>query len=320
MATSQDFVNWVCGSALDHNFLKYLFIAEGEDLLRFASGAVHSTIYFPEVKAFHVCFPAIPEQQRIVGILDEAFEGIATAKANAEKNLQNARALFESHVESVFTQRGQEWEERRLGECVEDILTGPFGSLLHKSDYKSGGIPLVNPINIEGEGIVPDDRKAVGTATAQRLARYTLRENDIVIGRRGEIGRCAVVSREQSGWLCGTGCFVIRPSDKTDPHFLTHLLRSRPYREKLEGTSERATMPSISNDDLANLIIWLPPVPQQRRMLHLIEELSRETQRLALLYECKLASMGALKKSLLHEAFTGELTAQSEQLLEEGAA
>jgi type I restriction enzyme S subunit len=276
--------------------------------------------HYKLLKELQIAYPMHQEQQRIVGILDEAFEGIATAKANAERNLQNARALFESHVESVFTQRGKEWVERSLGECVEDVSTGPFGSLLHKSDYQSGGIPLVNPINIEGEEIFPDDRKAVGTLTAQRLARYALRENDIVIARRGEIGRCAVVSREQSGWLCGTGCFVIRPSDKTDPYFLTHLLRSRPYREKLEGTAERATMPSISNNDLANLLIWLPPVPQQRRMLNLIEELSRETQRLALLYERKFTALEALKKSLLHQAFTGELTSQPEQLLEEGAA
>lgn len=70
MATSQDFVNWVCSKELDYNFLKYLFIAEGKGLLRFASGAVHQTIYFPEVKAFHICHPPIREQQRIVAKLD----------------------------------------------------------------------------------------------------------------------------------------------------------------------------------------------------------------------------------------------------------
>ena len=112
MATSQDFVNWVCSKQLDHNFLKYLLIAEDEDLLRFASGSVHQTIYFPEVKAFHICHPPLAEQQRIVGLLDEAFEGLATAKATAEKNLQNARALFESHLQSVFTQRGPTGQER----------------------------------------------------------------------------------------------------------------------------------------------------------------------------------------------------------------
>lgn len=112
MATSQDFVNWVCSKQLDHNFLKYLLIAEDEGLLRFANGAVHQTIYFPEVKAFHISHPPLAEQQRIVGLLDEAFASLATAQANAEMNLQNARALFASHLQSVFTHRGEGWVEK----------------------------------------------------------------------------------------------------------------------------------------------------------------------------------------------------------------
>jgi type I restriction enzyme S subunit len=274
-------------------------------------GAGQPFISKGDIQSFSVTVPPLSEQRRIVGILDEAFDGIATVKTNTEKNLQNARALFESHVQSVFTQRGEGWIERPLKDCVADILTGPFGSILHKSDYQHGGIPLVNPINIVGDEIVPDDRKAVGKATALRLARYALRENDIVIGRRGEIGRCAVVTGDQCGWLCGTGCFVIRPSDKTDPHFLTHLLRSRPYRGKLEGMATRATMPSVSNDDLTNLVIRLPPVPQQRRMLTLIEELSSETQRLESIYERKLVMLDELNKSSLHQAFAGQLGAQA---------
>ncbi|HEU4653136.1 MAG TPA: restriction endonuclease subunit S [Steroidobacteraceae bacterium] len=103
MATSQDFVNWVCSGDLDPEFLQYLFIAEGDDLLRFASGAVHQTIYFPEAKAFHICHPGIPEQRRIVAVLDRAFESIAIARENAEKNLQNARELFRSQLRSIFS-------------------------------------------------------------------------------------------------------------------------------------------------------------------------------------------------------------------------
>lgn len=307
MATSQDFVNWVCSAELSPEYLKYLFVAEGDGLLRFASGAIHQTIYFPEVKALHVCHPPLHEQLRIVRILDEALAGIAAAKGSVEKSLQSARVIFESHLQVVFTPHGEGWVEKRLREYVEGVFTGPFGSLLHKSDYKLGGIPLVNPVNIQGGEIVPDDRKAVDKATAERLARYALREGDIVIGRRGEIGRCAVVARNQSGWLCGTGCFVIRPSDKTNPHFLAHLLRSRPYRERLEGVAARATMPSISNDDLANLPVRLPPVPQQHRVLGLLDDLSGRCERLAAAYQHKRDALDELRKSLLHQAFTGQL-------------
>jgi hypothetical protein len=96
-----------------------------------------------------------------------------------------------------------------LGE-VSEVLTGPFGSLLHKSDYVSDGIPLINPINIVDGQIIVGTEKTVSRETLNRLRSYALSEGDIVFGRRGEIGRCAVVGPEQAGWLCGTGCFFIR--------------------------------------------------------------------------------------------------------------
>jgi type I restriction enzyme S subunit len=91
------------------------------------------------------------------------------------------------------------------------ISTGPFGSLLHKSDYVDCGVPLVNPINMVNERIVPDSSMLISEATRERLSTYVLEEGDIVVGRRGEIGRCAVVGPAEAGWLCGAGSFFIRP-------------------------------------------------------------------------------------------------------------
>ncbi len=295
-----------CSPDLNRDFLFYQLLHLQPEIAG-KEGAVFASINKSEIEALPIGFALLPEQRRIVGILDEAFDGIATAKANAEKNLQNARAIFESHLNDVFTQRGEGWVEKPLGEWVQDISTGPFGSLVHKSDYEHGEIPLVNPINIVGEEIIPDERKAVGIATARRLARYELRENDVVIGRRGEIGRCAVVASEQAGWLCGTGSFRIRPSDMTVPHYLAHLLRSQPYRSQLEKVAGRATMPSISNDDLSKLVVQLPSVAVQQRAVALLKGLTEETQRLASIYEQKLAALDELKKSLLHQAFSGGL-------------
>jgi type I restriction enzyme S subunit len=260
-----------------------------------------------EVLDLPIPVPPLSEQQRIVGLLDEAFASLATAQAHAAQNLQNARALFESHLNAVFTNRGNDELEKRLKEFVDDISTGPFGSLLHKSDYEVGGVPLVNPINIVDSKVVPDERKAVGEATAKRLSRYALQEDDIVIGRRGEIGRCAVISADQAGWLCGTGSFFIRPSNQMDPHFLGHLLRSPHYRKQLEQLSDRATMPSISNSDLANLVIAVPAVQRQKRIVSLLDDVVHETQRLESIYQRKLAALDELKKALLHQAFSGEL-------------
>jgi type I restriction enzyme S subunit len=190
--------------------------------------------HYKLLKELEIKYPDRVEQHRIVAILDEAFAGIATAKANAEKNLQNARALFESHLQSVFTDRGEGWISTTLDKATGGVFTGPFGSLLHKSDYVTGGIPLVNPAHITNIGIEPDLQKTISAETAERLTSYIMREGDIVIGRRGEMGRCALVTDVEDGWLCGTGSFFIKPSERCYPGYLVRFLRSDACKQKLE--------------------------------------------------------------------------------------
>jgi len=240
-------------------------------------------------------------------VLDEAFEGLATAKANAEKNLQNARALFESHLQSVFTQHGSGWVDTTLGEATGGVFTGPFGSLLHKRDYVKDGVPLVNPAHITDTGIEPDSSKTVSEKTARHLGNYLMRKGDIVIGRRGEMGRCAVVTDVEDGWLCGTGSFFIKSSKRCEPHFLVRFLRSSACKASLEKLAGGAVMPNLSNTALAGLPISLPPIAKQHELIDELDDLAAETQRLAVIYEQKLVALEALKKSLLHQAFTGEL-------------
>lgn len=289
-----------------HRVLYWYYVSGVTETMQRRSTGIRN-LDFNAYKRLEIPVPPLPEQRRIVGILDEAFDGIATAKSNAEKNLQNAGALFESYLDAVFARNEDECLEKPLGDVVEEISTGPFGSLLHKSDYEPGGIPLVNPINIVESKIVPDDRKAVGQETAERLSRYSLKEDDIVIGRRGEIGRCAVVEKEQAGWLCGTGSFIIRPNGTTNPFYLAHLLRSQHYRQKLERVAGRATMPSISNRDLANLVVRIPSLNRQDHVLSGLDDISAQTRQLESIYQHKLAVLDELKKSLLHQAFSGQL-------------
>lgn len=257
---------------------------------------------------FALPLPPLPEQQRIVAILDEAFEGIATARANAERNLRNARALFESQSSSVFAQRGRSWIEKPLSEYAEAVSTGPFGSMLHQTDYVPDGVPLVNPINIVGDAIIPDAAKGVNPATAERLRRYVLRTGDVVVARRGEIGRCAVVDQEHAGWMCGTGCFFVRPFPTLDSQFLARLLRSAGYRNRLERVSTGTTMKNLSNGALGALVVAIPELAKQRQIAAELEALSEDVERIEMLYDHKLAALDELKQSLLHHAFTGQLT------------
>ena len=164
------------------------------------------------------------------------------------------------------------WQCGALKEFAELVSTGPFGSMLHQSDYVSSGVPLINPTNIDDDKIVPDREKQVGAAAAKRLSSYALKAGDIVVGRRGEIGRCATVSPDEAGWICGTGCFFIRPKPEADPNFLAQLLRSPRYREMLERAATGTTMKNMSNATLANLPIALPPASEQRRIVAILDE------------------------------------------------
>jgi type I restriction enzyme S subunit len=291
-------------------FLKYwMDSTDFQDSLKEQSGgaAIQNVASVSILKEIQISLPLLLEQQRLVSILDEAFEKIATAKANAEKNLQNARALFESHLNDVFTKRGKGWVETTLGKATNGVFTGPFGSLLHKSDYIKNGIPLVNPAHITETGIEPDLKKTVSEQTRKRLASYILSQGDIVIARRGEMGRCALVTEFESGWLCGTGSFFIKPSDRCDASYLVRFLRSAACKKRMEQLAGGAVMPSLSNTAMSDLALVLPPLADQKAIVAKLDSLSTEPQRLEAIYRQKLAALEALKKSLLDQAFSGGL-------------
>lgn len=295
-------------SQIDQQFLFY-FLEWDKELLKLEKGAGTTMIHVSKgsMEERDILVPPLTEQQRIVAILDEAFETISAARTNAEQNSQNARALFESYLQSVFSQRGDGWIDTTIAAATGGVFTGPFGSLLHKSDYIEHGIPLVNPAHITSVGIEPDLRKTVSEETAQRLSHYIMRAGDIVIGRRGEMGRCAIVTEIEDGWLCGTGSFVIKPSERCDARYLVRLLRSESCKTQLENIAGGAVMPNLSNTGLSNFPIILPPIDMQRSVLRKIDLMAEKTQHLEALYQRKIAALDELKQSLLQQAFSGQL-------------
>jgi type I restriction enzyme, S subunit len=146
--------------------------------------------------------------------------------------------------------------------------------MLHKSDYVASGVPLINPTNILDDGIVPDGNKHLSGEALKRLSNYVLKPGDVLVGRRGEIGRCAVIGPKEAGWVCGTGCFFIRPAPSLNSNFLAQLLRSPMYRSRLERASTGATMKNISNDTLATLEIEIPSLAEQKRIVAILDEAS----------------------------------------------
>ena len=287
MATSQDFVNWVCSPNLDHNFLKYLFIAEGDDLLRFSSGAVHQTIYFPEVKAFYICHPPLPDQQRIVSNLDQALDDIATAKSNAEKNLQNGRALYESYLHSIFTHRGPGWMDVPLGELC-DILDSERKPIT-KRDRISGEIPYYGATGIQDyvDGFIFDEPLVL---VGEDGAKWGAGERTAF----AVSGKC---------WV-NNHAHVLRPRRRALlDYWLISFLNHSDLKEFVSGL----TVPKLNQGNLREIPIPLPPLKIQKTLANNAETLELETQRLESIYRQKLTALDVLRKSLLHQAFSGQL-------------
>jgi len=165
------------------------------------------------------------------------------------------------------------WRAASISEILIDLQTGPFGSSLHQSDYEKGGIPVINPASIKNGRLVPIDAMRVGTVTLERLAAFKLRERDIVMGRRGEMGRCAVVTEKETGWLCGTGSLILRLPECVSPPFFVTLIGSPLVREYLGGSAVGATMQNLNQSILMGLVVGLPPFAEQHRIVTKVKEL-----------------------------------------------
>ncbi|WP_226632326.1 restriction endonuclease subunit S, partial [Klebsiella quasipneumoniae] len=158
-----------------------------------------------------------------------------------------------------------EWVSTTLGELVDtfggSVQTGPFGSQLHAADYVSEGIPSVMPKNIRIEEIDVEDIARISLSDAERLKKYLLAEGDIVYSRRGDVEKCALVTKNETNWLCGTGCLRIRiPKNKSiTPYFLHALLSTPVTREWVSRHAIGATMPNLNTSILRDVPIVVPP-------------------------------------------------------------
>ena len=274
------------------SFLHYMLIsrdyknrllAVGED-----GGSTRQAITKAQIQEFEVEFPPLPEQQRIVGILDEAFAGIATAKANAEKNLQNARALFESHLQSVFTRRGQGWVDT----TVDQIST----------NLDSKRVPITK--NVRTSGKYP---YYGASGIVDYVSDYIFEGDTLLVSEDGAnlLARSTPIAFSASGkyWV-NNHAHILEFRSMATQRFVEFYLESTKLDEYIRG----AAQPKLTQKALNSIPIPIPQlVEAQAKVVESVESIQKETRRLAALYERKFAALEALKKSLLHQAFTGQL-------------
>lgn len=259
--------------------------------------------HFPLVRKCEVPVPPLAEQERIVGVLDEAFAGLATAQAHAAQNLQNARALFESHLQSVFTHRGKGWVEKTLEEISTTFGRGKSKHRPRNAPHLYGGkYPFVQ---------TGDIRNADHTITeySQTYSEAGLAQSKL--WPKGTICITIAANIAETAILGFDACFpdsvigVVANPKEADVGFIEYLLQS--FKARIQAMGKGSAQANINMGTFENERFPFPPVAEQKRIVTQLDALAAETQRLTRLYEQKQAALAALKKSLLHQAFTGAL-------------
>jgi type I restriction enzyme S subunit len=313
MATNQGCKGLVPCSRIDHKFLYYYLVNIVELLNELGTGTTFKELSGTKLKEVRVPLPPVAEQLRIVAILNEAFEGIATAKANAEKNLQNARELFESALDTALERRGAGYDETSLGDEIELLAGYAFPSKGYTN--APDGVRLLRGDNIMQGYFRWDDAKAWPANDIAPYARFVLEEGDVVLAmdrpwvkaglKRAQIGAddlpCLQLQRTAR----------LRPRRRIKADFLYHLTGSNSFSAHLLGVQTGLGVPHISGKQIECFRFMLPSPSEQEALAYALDDLQQRSERLQEIYQQKVAALDELKQSLLHQAFTGKLTEKS---------
>ena len=224
-------------------------------------------------------------------------------KPSKPKKLREFIQLTEEYLPNL----PKEWCWVELSSISSAIRIGPFGSLLHKADYINNGIPLINPSHIKNRKIIPDFQLTVSEEKLKELNNYIMRENDIVIGRRGEMGRCAVVTSNENGWLCGTGSMFVRPLNSMSSEFFAYIISSERVRDYLSNSSIGTTMQNLNEKILHTVPVPLCSPQEQLEILRILDACFTACDQLTTEIETQLKQAELLKQAVLKSAFSGNL-------------
>jgi type I restriction enzyme S subunit len=296
-----------------NQYLFYFLLTDefNEQMEKLQKGASYPAVTDAEVKSILLRFPkSLPEQQRIVAILDEAFAAIAKAKANAEQNLKNAKELFESYLHGVFENKGEGWEEKALDDIIESNIIGlTKNSTEQRSDYE---YKYVKMNNITRDNRFDLTKYTCVNATKLEAEKYSLLKGDFLFNTRNSyelVGKtCLFEGYENEVILYNNNIMRIRFIKTVNPHFINYSFTTPDIIKKLDSLKSGTTnVSAIYYKDLKNLKLLIPPLKSQQTIVQKLDALSAETKKLEAIYQQKINDLEELKKSILQKAFAGEL-------------
>lgn len=263
--------------------------------IRISVGSLSPTVNWKTLRELKFKLPPLEQQNELADLMQAAND----TKVAYEQILLQIDELVKSQFIEMFgdpVENEKGWPLVRLDELAE-IKIGPFGSLLHKEDYIENGHALVNPSHIVDSKIVIDPKLTISDEKYDELSSYALRIGDVVLGRRGEMGRCAVVYEE--GLVCGTGSMIIRPGTEMKPYFLQNIISSPAYRRVIEGKAVGVTMMNLNAPTVSSFMIPKLPVKLQEEYLEFVNQSDKSK------FELKQAieRVTNLMKSLMQQDF-----------------
>jgi len=292
-------------TVLNNYFLKHYL--NSDFVKRLAKKSISSSgvgnLNVGTVREFPILVPTLPEQQRIVAILDEAFAAIAKAKTNAEQNLKNSKELFESYLQGVFENKGEGWEEKTLGEVlVKTETVDPTKKTNEEFIYLD-----VSSVNKETKEI--ENATVLLGKDAPSRARKLVRTNDVIFATvRPTHSRVALITEEYDEQVCSTGYFVLRAKEFLNNNLVYYFLLTYSFNKQMEKLQKGASYPAVTDSEVKGIYISFPKsLKEQQTIVQKLDALSAETKKLEAIYKQKINDLEELKKSVLQKAFSGEL-------------
>ena len=304
---SSEFLVLRPGRDLDREYLYYYLSRVGfrsEGAARMGGAVGQQRVPKEFIESYPIPYPPRSEQRRIVGILDKAFEGIAIAKANTEKNLKNARAIFESYLNEIFTKKGEGWVERKLKDICEAITDGTHQT----PTYFERGIVFLSSRNVTKGKVDWNNIKYIDEKQHREMHRRVApRLNDILLAKNGTTGVAAIVDRDITFDIY-VSLALLRSKSDVAPQFLLYFINSPIAKQQFNKRLKGIGVPNLHLEEIREVVIAYPKsVALQKKIAADLDVFRIETQKVITICERKIGLLEALKKSLLHQAFTGGL-------------
>lgn len=263
--------------------------------------AVIKNVSVNDLKNFEVDVPDFQTQNKTVAILDKA-------RALVQKR-NEAVIILDELLRAQFLEMfgvptsSKKFKLTTLSTYLDKVQIGPFGSQLHRSDYVSDEIPLINPVNIISRKIKPDFNVTIRKKKYESLPNYHLKTGDLIMARRGEMGRCGLITENENGWFCGTGSLYLRPKNVQTSLFLLHCITSKAIVEYLNHNAKGVTMKNLNKSIITNI----PIIDCPHNLINQFNQIVNKYEILKIRVLDNLQEIENLFNSLLQKAFTGKL-------------